>query len=181
MRLIYLMAFMALGAPAFAQEVQFDYNRSASFNTYRTYQWLPDQAVPVGGEILDRNIKRAVDEQLSSKGLQRVEIGGDLLVAYQAEIKQEKGSASILGPARIATSTIDIGRLVVELSEQVTRQVIWRGSASKAAYATVDIGRNPDEVYRCLARPVAKLFRNYPPRMGKRYNCSPIAQNDSRD
>jgi hypothetical protein len=81
---------MCLGVAAFAQDVQFDYDRSANFNAYKTYQWVDYKTVQVGDELLDLDIKRAVDEQLAGKGLRRVEIGGDLLVGYQAGISQEK-------------------------------------------------------------------------------------------
>jgi hypothetical protein len=50
------------------------------------YQWVDYKAVQVGDQFLDQNIKRAVDVQLASKGLRRVESGGDLLVGYQAAI-----------------------------------------------------------------------------------------------
>ena len=167
MKLIDFIVFMALGVAAFAQEVQFDYDRGANFSAYRTYQWLDNKAVQVGDEIPDRYIKRAVDEQLSTKGLRRVESGGDLLVAYEAEITRESGFASIFGFTRIATSTIDIGKLVIGLSDPVTKQLIWQGTAFKAVYTTLDSGKNPDEAYRCLVKPLAKLFRNYPPGAGK--------------
>ena len=73
MKLINLAVLMSLGVAAFAQEVQFDYDRSANFNAYKTYQWVDYKAVQVGDELLDRDIKRAVDEQLAGKGLRRVE------------------------------------------------------------------------------------------------------------
>src|ERR1039457_6132825 len=90
MKPIYLTALMCLGVAAFAQDVQFDYDRSANFSAYKTYQWVDYKEVQVGDELLDRDIKRAVDEQLAGKGLRRVESGGDLLVGYQAGILQEK-------------------------------------------------------------------------------------------
>jgi len=51
--------------------------------------------VQIGDELLDQDIKRAVDEQLAGKGLRRVENGGDLLVCYQVGISQEKALDSI--------------------------------------------------------------------------------------
>src|SRR5271157_5849137 len=103
MRYINMTAIVFLGVAAFAQDVQFDYNRSANFNAYKTYQWVDYKPVQVGDELLDQDIKRAVDEQLAGKGLRRVESGGDLLVGYQAGISQEKqfdsfGSGGWPGP-----------------------------------------------------------------------------------
>ena len=90
MKFINLTVLACLGVAAFAQEVQFDYDRSADFSAYKTYQWVDYRAVQVGDQLLDQEIKRAMDSQLAGKGLRRVDSGGDLLVAYQATISQEK-------------------------------------------------------------------------------------------
>ena len=174
MKLITLTLLMSLGVAAFAQDVHFDYDRSANFNAYKTYQWVDYKAVQVGDELLDRDIKRAVDEQLAGKGLRRVESGADLLVGYQAGVSQEKAFDSLgtggwggpfgWGNSRVTTSTIDIGKLVVGLFDPATKQLVWRGSASK----TLNISKDPDKNYRNLEKAMAKLFKDYPPGMGKR-------------
>ena len=76
MKQINVTLLMCLGVAAFAQQVQFDYDCSANFSAYKTYQWVDYQRVAVGDQLLDQDIKRAVDEQLAGKGLQRVESGG---------------------------------------------------------------------------------------------------------
>jgi hypothetical protein len=161
---------------AFGQEVQYDYDRSANFNAYKTYQWVDYRAVPVGDQILDQDIKRAVDAQLAGKGLRRVESGGDLLAGYQTAISQEKqydslgwGGPHAWGPFgnwgnnRVTSSTIDVGKLVIGLFDPVSKQLVWRGAASK----TLDINKDPDKNYRNLEKAMAKLFKNYPPRARK--------------
>ena len=174
MKLIHVTGLLCLGVTAYAQEVQFDYDRSANFNAYKTYQWVDYKPVQVGDELLDRDIKRAVDEQLAGKGLQRVETGGDLLVGYQAGISQEKEFDSLgggrwggpwgWGNGRVTTATIDVGKLVIGLVDPATKQLVWRGAASK----TLDLSKDPDKNYRTLEKAMAKLFRNYPPGTGKR-------------
>lgn len=90
MKYINLTALIFLGVTAFAQDVQFDYDRSANFSAYKTYQWVDRRPVPPGDQLLDQDIKRAVDEQLAGRGLRRVESDGDLQVSYQGAISQEK-------------------------------------------------------------------------------------------
>ena len=90
MKLINWTALFCLGAVGFAQDVRFDYDRSANFSFYKTYQWVDYKEVPIGDQLLDRDIKRAVDEQLAGKGLRRVESGGNLVAGYQTAITQEK-------------------------------------------------------------------------------------------
>src|ERR671926_478752 len=90
MKQLRLTALFLLSGAAFCQDVQYDYNRSANFNGYKTYQWTDYRPVAPGDQLLDQNIKRAVDEQLAGKGLRRVETGGDLVIGYQADISHEK-------------------------------------------------------------------------------------------
>lgn len=179
MRVVNLFLFVCLAAAGCAQDVQFDYDRSANFGFYRTYQWIDFRKVPVDDQLLDRDIKRCVDAQLAGKGLRRVESGGDLLVGYKAGIVQEKefngmggwggpgfggGPWGNWGNTRVTTSTIDVGKLVIGLFDPATKQLVWRGSASKS----LDIKKDPDKNYRNLEKAMAKLFRNYPPGAGKR-------------
>jgi hypothetical protein len=173
-----MTALVFLGALCFAQDVQFDYDRSANFSAYKTYQWVDYRPVAVGDELLDKDIKRAVDAQLAGKGLRRVESGGDLLIGYQAGISQEKQFDSLgsgwgpggwagwsnWGATRVTTSTIDVGKLVIGLFDPSTKQLVWRGSASK----TLSISKDPDKNYRTLEKAMAKLFKNYPPGAGKK-------------
>jgi len=181
MKYITLASIVCLGVLASGQTVHFDYDRSANFSTYETYQWVDYRSVDVGDQLLDRDIKRAVDEQLASKGLRRVDSGGDLLVGYQAGISQEKafnatgsgwgggpwgdgpfgqwGFGSING----STSTIDIGELTIGLFDPSMKQLVWRGAASK----TLNLSKDSDKNYRNLEKAMAKLFKNYPPGVGR--------------
>ena len=177
MKYIILTAFLCLGVAVFAQQVQFDYDRSADFSAYKTYQWVDYQRVLVGDQLLDQDIKRAVDEQLAGKGLRRVESGGDLLVGYQKSISEEKqfdafGSGfggwggpgwGNLGDIHGTASTVENGTLTVGLFDPGAKHLVWRGSASK----TLDIKKDPDKNYRNLQKAMAKLFKNYPLGTGK--------------
>ena len=177
MKLLKWTAVACVGLAAFAQEVQFDYDRSANFNTYKTYQWVDYKRVDVGDQLLDRDIKRAVDEQLAGKGLRRVETDGDLFIGYQAGISQEKAfdatgwgggggpwgwggpwGGGNWGSLHGSTATIDVGKLVIGLFDPASKQLVWRGAASK----TLDLSKDPDKNYRTLEKAMAKLFRNYP-------------------
>src|SRR5581483_4910373 len=41
-------------------------------------------------QLLDQDIRRAVDAQLAEKGLTKVDKGGDLLVGYQTHVREER-------------------------------------------------------------------------------------------
>jgi hypothetical protein len=206
-RLILPITLLFMLACAKGQEIHYNYDRGANFESYRTYQWVevprgpggPSKAdvpaglpnLPVGSppmsgsnvpddQLLDQDIKRAVDAQLAEKGLTKVDKGGDLLVGYQAHVREEKsinlwgsgtnglwgggpywggGFSSVQGQ----TSTIPIGTLVVGLYDPARKQLIWRGDASK----TVELKKDPNKNYGNLQKAVVKLLKNYPPLPGK--------------
>jgi hypothetical protein len=163
----------------YGQDVHYNYDRSANFAGYKTYQWvdIPGSAVP--DQLIDRDIKRAIDEQLAQKGLTRVENGADLYVAYQAVIREERGinlsgwgerygwggwgGSWGTGSVQGQTSTIPVGTLLVDLYDPAKKQLIWRGDASK----TIDLKKDPDKNYKNLQKAMAKLFKNYPPQPNK--------------
>ena len=173
MKQINLAALLCIGVAACAQEVHFDYDRSANFNAYKTYQWVDYQAGQTSNQFMDQHIKRAIDGQLAMKGLQRVDSGADLQVAYQAAIDQEKQFDGLVGGrhasrpwdgARVTSSTIEIGKLVIgRYLDAAKKQLVWRGSAEK----TLDIKKDPDKNYRNLEKAMTKLFKNYPPHVRK--------------
>jgi hypothetical protein len=158
---------LSLGVLAAAQDVQFDYDRSANFHAYRTYQWA-DSNASAANQLMDQNIKRAVDTQLAAKGMQRVESGADLHIAYRVARNQEKQFDGFgtgprwAGMGRVTTSTIDVGKLEVDMFDPAKKQLVWRGAAEK----TLDIKKDPDKNYRNLEKATAKLLKNYPPVAG---------------
>ena len=168
-KLTSLLALLFMIPVTCAQDIHFNYDRGANFAGYKTYQWVDIPGGVVTDQLLDQNIKRAIDEQLALKGLTRVENNADLFVGYQAAVSQEK-SVNLWGTGAGPrwwsggmvtgeTSTISIGKLVVDMYDPARKQLIWRGDASK----TLDPKKDPDKNYRNLQKAMAKLFKNYPP------------------
>lgn len=124
-----------------------------------------------GDQLIDQEIKRAVDEQLALKGLVKVEKNGDIQVIYHAAIHQEQSISLSGSGGRTAsgwwgidsvqgqTSTISVGTLVVDLYDPARKQLVWRGDATR----TVDLKKDPDKNYKKLQSAMSKLFKNYPP------------------
>src|SRR5579864_8063316 len=84
-----IMALIACSA-MHAQDVRTNYMPGTDFAKYHTYAWVSDvQGVPaVGGhpdQILDAQVKEAIDSQMAAKGLTKVADGGqpDLLLGNQ--------------------------------------------------------------------------------------------------
>lgn len=163
MKLATTAGFLCLAALGVAQQVHFDYDRSANFGDYKTYEWVESKGRATN-QIMDQNIKRAVDAQLAGKGMRRVDSGGDVQIAYQAAVDREKQfDAWGAGPrmwanARVTSSTIDVGKLAVDVYDPAKKQLVWRGMTEK----TLDIKSDPEKNYRSLEKVMAKLFKNYP-------------------
>src|SRR5262245_44622325 len=86
----FTMATVALATTiAIAQSVTYDFDRSANFSSFKTYAWT--RGNPVADDLNHQRIVRAIDAQLSAKGLLRVEPTGtpDVLVAYHASFNRD--------------------------------------------------------------------------------------------
>jgi hypothetical protein len=171
----FLAAFLLMAACAFGQDTHYNYDRSANFVTYKTYQWVDIPGAGVPDQLIDQAIKRAVDEQLTQKGLTKVEKNADLYIGYQVAVNREK-SISLWGTsdgplgwggwggwgmctAQGQTSTIYVGTLLVDLYDAGSKQLVWRGDATK----TINLKKDPEKNYKNLQKAMAKLFKNYPP------------------
>ena len=178
-QMTFLAAFLFMAACAYGQDVHYNYDRSANFAAYKTYQWveIPGGAVP--DQLIDQAIKRAAEEQLALKGLTKVENNADLYIGYQFVLNLEKsislwdtGGAAPAGDGAHGaaadhvqgqTSTIPVGILLMDLYDVGRKQLVWRGDAIK----TIDLKKDPDKNYKNLQKVMAKLFKNYPPKSSK--------------
>lgn len=169
--LAFISAILLMIAPAYAQDIHYNYDRGANFAAYKTYQWvdLPGSGGAVPDQLIDQVIKRAVDEQLAQKGLVKVEKDGDLRIAYEAVVDPGR-SIAFVGTESLAwgwgnamvqgeTSTISIGMVWIDLYDPARKRLVWRGDASR----TIDLKKDPHKNHKSVDKSMAKLFKNYPP------------------
>jgi hypothetical protein len=146
-------------------------SKATNFAAFKTYAWV--RGTPLTDELNHRRIVDAVDAQLASKGLARVEAGGtpDVLVAYHATFDrslQIDGFAAgwggyRFGPSRSSSARVEkilTGTLVVDMVDAATNTIVWRGIASK----DVDVKASPEKREKNIQRTVAKLYKRYPPK-----------------
>ncbi len=166
-------ALFALGllisSAAVAQKTNIDWDRQANFSQYHTYMWQTSPHPAKG--FWDQRIMDAVDKQLQSKGLTKVESNPDLWVVYSNSIHEQKelvGTGYNYGPywgwggwggapTVYNTWVTKLGTLVVEISDAKEKELLWRGSASDT------ISDNSNKNIKTLDNAVAKLFKGYPP------------------
>src|SRR5215471_17421028 len=82
---------LLLCAPALAQDVKYNFMPGTDFSKFKTYKWVAIQSNVHPNQIVDQEIKQAVDSQLESKGLTKTDgDNADLYVGYQCAVEQEK-------------------------------------------------------------------------------------------
>jgi hypothetical protein len=135
---------------------------------------IKDAAQP--DQLIDQQIKAAIDAELTKKGLSKTDgDNANLYIGYQVAIGQEKQINAYNtggmgwgygarwggygGMTTATTSTINIGTLVLDMYDPAAKQLVWRGKASK----TLDTNAKPDKRQKNLAKAAAKLLKNYPP------------------
>lgn len=154
-------------AVAMAQDVKYNSMPGTDFSKFHTYKWISIEGGAHPNQIMDAEIKQAVDAQLTTKGLTKTDDEkADLYVGYQIAVDQEKqwnaygmGGRWGGGMATAQQSTISIGTLVLDLYVPGTKELVWTGTATK----TVDPSSNQEKNQKNLDKAMAKLLKNYPP------------------
>ncbi len=86
------MAFILLAAgTTAAQDIKTNYMPGTDFSRFKTYKWVAIQGVEQPDQILDQQIKQAIDAQLVLKGMTKTgDDKADLYVGYQLSITHEQ-------------------------------------------------------------------------------------------
>ena len=90
--LALLLALVLLAAGTLsAQDVKYNFMPGTDFSKYHTYKWVSIEGASHPNQIMDAEIKQAVDTQLASKGLTKTDSDkADLYVGYQIAVDQER-------------------------------------------------------------------------------------------
>ncbi|MGH9146533.1 MAG: DUF4136 domain-containing protein [Vicinamibacterales bacterium] len=175
---IALLALMLVPALAIAQKVSYDFDKAASFSTFKTYA-LKD-GTKVGQPLIDDRIVAAIDVELAAKGLTKSESNPDLFVVYHVAFDKEKDISTFSsgygggygpygwgwgggwGPTTTSTTVrnIVVGTLVIDIADAKKGQVAWRGMGVKE----VNTQANPEKRDKSITNAVKKIFKNYPPK-----------------
>jgi hypothetical protein len=156
-------------ALATGQDVKSNYMPGTDFSKYHTYKWVPIEGGAHPNQIMDAEIKQAVDSQLVAKGLTKTDNDkADLYVGYQIAVDKEKqwngygmgGGLRWGGMGSATSSTINVGTLVLDMYDPGTKQLVWTGNATK----TMDPGSNQEKNQKNLDKAMEKLLKNFPPK-----------------
>lgn len=179
-KILLSLVLLAAGI-ASGQDVRYNFDQNADFSKYQTYKWVNLKDAVKLNDLVDNQIKAAVDAELARKGLTKVENdNADLYVGYQAAVSQEKqftsyssdwgygggwyrggwyGPTGGMSTTTGQTSTIHKGQLAIDMYDSANHSLVWRGLGSK----TIDPKAKPDKQQKNLQKTVAKILKNYPP------------------
>src|SRR4051812_26751644 len=86
-----LLAILVGSNIAFAQDVRYNFDKQANFASFKTYKWVAIKGGKPLSDLVERQLKAAVDAQLAMKGLTpSTSDDADLLIGYQAALDTEK-------------------------------------------------------------------------------------------
>jgi hypothetical protein len=175
---VMLPALVCFGGLAVAQDVSYNFDQGADFSKYKTYKWVEIKGATYPDQMVDKQIKSAIDAELAKKGLSRVESDeASLYLGYQIGLDKEKrvdtydmgGGAWGYGGrwggygggmSTSTTSTIHIGQLAIDMYDPAQKQIVWRGMGSKE----INTQAKPEKKTKNLGKGVAKILKNYPPK-----------------
>ncbi len=165
-----------------AQDVRYDYDKDKDFSKFKSYKWVTIKDADHTDDLTSKRIMDAVDAELAKKGLTKTDGDtADLYIAYQTAIGTEKQFTSYntgwgYGPGwgggwygsggmnttttYGSTSTVYVGQLDLSMYDPATKQLIWRGVASK----TLDTKAKPEKKEKNIGKAVQKLLKNFPPK-----------------
>ncbi len=167
---------------AAAQKVATNYDTSVDFTKYKTYKWVTIQGATYPNQLMDMQIKQAIDSTLKGFGMVMKDSGDvDVYVAYQISVQQSTqyntfgtGGGGMYGGgwgwggmgggmSTTTPQTINTGTLVVDLYDPALKQLVWQSTATKQMNPSSDAAKNQEN----LQKAVNKMFKNYPPEAKK--------------
>jgi hypothetical protein len=169
-------------APVCAQDVAVNFDKSIDFSKFKTYSWA--SGTPAKNPLIDQQIRSSIEGQLAAKGLRPVEKGGDVSVLYfvavDRDLQVSTASWDTTKDWMRQTATgisvrnqmwdVEVGTLMVCLSDPSTSNPLWRGTAK----ATLDKRSSNESAMKAIAedakkadkkikKAVEKMFKQYPP------------------
>ena len=173
-RLLFVIALLAAPGAIQAQQIKVHYDHGVDFTRFKTYSWMEGE--PSNNPVAHQQIVLAIDQQLMSKGLRRVEQNGDLNVAYYSSLggnvnarmveytqgldvsRWEGGFGETLKPT---VGAMPMARVVLDVVDASVKKLVWRGTARDA------FTPNQAHAKKRINSDIAKMLKRFPPHSSK--------------
>ena len=179
-----LALVLALGAAGCStMTVSTDYDKTASFAAYKTFDFIP--AEEVKNPLIRQRIEDAITTQLQAKGLTRSADSPDLLIAGHGKLSSEThfdttsfgygmggwgggywggyrgyGAYGGMGSSTTVAREVPVGTLIIDVVDAKGKKLIWQAVASD----TLDTNARADERDYRINKAMEKIFAGFPPK-----------------
>jgi hypothetical protein len=162
--------------------VSTDYDKTASFAAYKTFDFIP--AAEVKNPLIRQRIEDAITAQLQAKGLTRSSDNPDMLIAGHARLSSEThfdttsygygwggwggyrgpyggyGGYGGMGSSTTVAREVPVGTLIIDVVDAKGKKLIWQAVASD----TIDTNARADERDYRINKAMEKIFAGFPPK-----------------
>ena len=165
------------------RQVRSDYDRTANFNSYRTFDFYSEAGrSPTGGDystLVAQRIRAASEREMAARGYVRAE-NPDLLVNFRVTVKniQKVSTVPSAGPPAYQyrygayrgwptysyetwVREYDEGTLLIDLVDASRQQLVWEGAGTGRVTQ-----KKLDNIEATVNAAVAAIFEQYPFRAG---------------
>lgn len=148
-----------------------------NLSSYHTYSFVAQPGTNRGGNVtpLTTFFQTAIAREMSARGYQHVDSGGDLLVNFNARVAEKADIQTTPGPMygygyygyrggmymgpEVQTVRYKVGTANIDIVDAKRRVVVWEGVIEHEL--TNDVMRNPQGA---VDNAVAKMFAQFPGR-----------------
>ncbi|QDF67836.1 DUF4136 domain-containing protein [Shewanella sp. SNU WT4] len=192
MKKLFLAVMVLALSACSSVKTSWDYNPDVNFSQFKTYAWVTspgdDSQYHLDG-LMDERVRTAINNELAAKGLTSTpQANAQLLVNYLTKVDTKVdvdtftnyygynpyysyygpnwGWGNPWGPGTASTQTqvreYDVGTLIVDIIDQASGKLIWRGSLSNI----IRDKDTPEQRTQFINEAVAQILANFPPKVG---------------
>ena len=172
MRVLFVAA-MALVLAGCASNVVTDYNSATVFGNYASWAFAPSQQASGFTSLDDSRVRNAIERELTRKAMRVLpDVEADLLVSWQIVPEDRLEQVGVgLGfgfgrgnfgwgvSAPPPVREITEGKLVVELADRRSEEVVWRAASRRY----LNENQAPETRRKLIDEVVSEMFSKYPP------------------
>jgi hypothetical protein len=157
-----------------AQKTSAAHDKNVDFSNYKTYEF--DKA-GARNPFVNMMIVEAIERELTSRGLTKVDTDPDLRVVYLAATGPNLQVASVpfyhvvnpaysgmVGSSHSQMWDVTTGTLVIDLFDLKTGRVVFRGTINEVLQRapSADLQADAKTVSKPVNKGIAKIFKKYP-------------------
>jgi len=161
-RIVPALALLTLAVSVGFAGISVEFDPGTVFGDYETYAW--SEGTPARRSSSELVIRQGVERELGARGLTQVEGQADVLVVTHAladrQSLEQLHDATywefVTGIRSVDAYQLGAGTLVVDIIDEATDKVVWRG------LITGGVSGPTDKMNRKLDKTIGKLFRRLP-------------------